>query len=110
MQASRKEGSARFGVRRLDAALDGVSRCPVQSGAKSPHSKQCTGDEAEAFALALATKRPLLVLVTGAREWADPEPIRRELRRLPADSIVLHGNARGVDLLAGQVAAELGLD
>ena len=65
---------------------------------------------AEAFAHALVTKRPLLVLVTGAREWADVEPIRRELLLLPSDSILLHGNARGADRLAGAIAAELGLD
>ena len=65
---------------------------------------------AEAFTHALATKRPLLVLVTGARDWADAEPIRRELLLLPHDSILLHGNARGADRLAGAIAAELGLD
>jgi hypothetical protein len=52
---------------------------------------------------------PLRVLVTGSREWADPAPIRRELAKLPPGSVVIHGDSRGVDRLAGQVAAELGL-
>jgi hypothetical protein len=53
---------------------------------------------------------PLRVLVTGARTWTDPEPIRRELARLPAGSVVIHGDARGADRLAGALAAELGLE
>lgn len=53
--------------------------------------------------------RPPRVLVTGSREWADPEPIRRELARLPSDTIVIHGMARGADRLAHEIAAELGL-
>jgi hypothetical protein len=52
---------------------------------------------------------PLRVLVTGARTWADPGPIRRELARLLAGSVVIHGDARGADRLAGRIAAELGL-
>jgi len=53
--------------------------------------------------------RPLRVLVTGTREWTDPAPIERELSRLAPGSVVIHGNARGVDRLAGRVAEALGL-
>jgi predicted RecB family endonuclease len=49
------------------------------------------------------------VLVTGATTWRDAERIREELRRLPAGSIVIHGDAPGADALARQVARELGL-
>jgi hypothetical protein len=69
-----------------------------------------TKHEDEAFAGVIANRRPLLVLVTGARTWTEDAPIRRELRCLPAGSIILHGNARGADRLAGRVAAELNLD
>jgi hypothetical protein len=54
-------------------------------------------------------KRPPRVLVTGSREWADPEPIRRALALLPPDAVVIHGMARGADRLAHHIAAELGL-
>lgn len=64
----------------------------------------------EAFAAVVASGRPLLVLVTGSRDWTDAEAVRRELCRLPPGSIILHGNARGADQLAGQVAADLGFD
>ncbi len=52
---------------------------------------------------------PLRVLVSGARTWADREAIRRELAKLPAGSVVVHGDAKGADRLAGEVAVELGL-
>src|SRR5262245_29065593 len=55
-------------------------------------------------------KRPLRVLVSGSREWDDPDPIRRELEILPRGTIIIHGNARGADRLAHQVAEELGLE
>jgi hypothetical protein len=49
------------------------------------------------------------VIVAGAVAWADVSAIRRELARLSADSVVLHGDSPGADRLASQVAAELGL-
>jgi hypothetical protein len=49
------------------------------------------------------------VIVTGATQWTDAEAIRRELARLPPGSTVIHGDADGVDALAGQVARDLGL-
>jgi hypothetical protein len=49
------------------------------------------------------------VLVTRATTWSDGEAIRAELGRLPAGSVVIHGDAPGADALAGQVARELGL-
>ena len=49
------------------------------------------------------------VLVTGSTTWTDAAAIRRELTRLPAEAVVIHGDCPGVDALAGQVAAELGL-
>jgi hypothetical protein len=49
------------------------------------------------------------VIVAGAAAWSDAEAIRRELAKLPADTVVIHGDAPGADALAGQVAAQLGL-
>lgn len=57
------------------------------------------------------------VLVAGSRDWTDPAPIERELRRLPKNTTVVHGAAsrkpRGVevsaDMLADRIARRLGL-
>jgi hypothetical protein len=49
------------------------------------------------------------VIVAGAVGWTDAEAIRRELARLPANCIVIHGDAPGADALAGQIAARRGL-
>jgi hypothetical protein len=49
------------------------------------------------------------VIVAGAVAWADAEAIRRELAKLPAGSVVIHGDCDGADAIAGWVAAELGL-
>jgi hypothetical protein len=49
------------------------------------------------------------VIVAGAVAWADAGAIRRELAKLPADAVVVHGDCPGADAIAGQVAAELGL-
>ena len=49
------------------------------------------------------------VLVTGSTTWTDPEPIRRELGRLPAGAAVVHGDCQGVDALAGEIGRALGL-
>jgi hypothetical protein len=49
------------------------------------------------------------VIVAGATAWSDAEAVRRELARLPAGAVVVHGDAPGADALAGLVAAQLGL-
>ena len=40
--------------------------------------------------------------------WKNPWPIIRELRNLPSASIIIHGNAKGADKLAGELAYGLG--
>ena len=62
------------------------------------------------------------ILVTGDRNWdinpeLHKERIRYVLKRVVADALnsaqevtIIHGAARGVDTLAGQVASELGLN
>jgi hypothetical protein len=48
------------------------------------------------------------VLVSGSREWTDRGPIRAHLEKLPRDSVVIHGGARGVDRLADDIARAQG--
>lgn len=51
------------------------------------------------------------VLVCGSRKWVAQAPIERELRKLPPDTIVVHGACRGADNIAGYVAKDiLGLE
>lgn len=49
------------------------------------------------------------VLVTGSRDWTDRAAIKRALIEAKA-TIVVHGNARGADLLAKEVAIELKIE
>lgn len=49
------------------------------------------------------------VLVCGDRNWKNMGIIERELIKLPADTIIIHGAARGVDTLAKFVAERIGL-
>jgi hypothetical protein len=49
------------------------------------------------------------VIVAGAVAWSDAAAIRRELAALPAGSVIIHGDAPGADVIAGEVGRELGL-
>jgi hypothetical protein len=48
------------------------------------------------------------VLVCGDRNWRDMVAIERELRKLPQDTVIIHGAARGADTLGGFIADKLG--
>lgn len=48
------------------------------------------------------------VLVCGDRNWPRYSVIRKRLEKLPEDTIIVHGCARGADRIAGAVAKELG--
>lgn len=50
------------------------------------------------------------VLVCGSREWPDYHVLRKHLERLPRGSVILHGGARGGDLMAGVAARALGFE
>lgn len=46
------------------------------------------------------------ILVCGSRLWKDLEPIRLVLsQHNPADTVVIHGAARGADRIAGMLAS-----
>lgn len=49
------------------------------------------------------------VLVTGDRNWKNMNIIERELRKLPADTLIIHGAAKGADTLGKFVAERIGL-
>jgi hypothetical protein len=50
------------------------------------------------------------VLICGDREWDDRSAIAKVIDRLSDDSTVIHGAARGADSIAGELAAERGLN
>lgn len=50
------------------------------------------------------------VLVCGDRNWADYVAIRRELSKCPRGTVVIEGDCRGADRIAGEVAEALGFE
>lgn len=48
------------------------------------------------------------VLVCGSREWNDEAAIRREIQSRPV-TVVIEGDCRGADRIAGKVARNLGI-
>ena len=53
---------------------------------------------------------PLKVLICGDREWGNAETIMARMKLLPKDSVIIEGEARGADKIAGECAGTLGLD
>jgi hypothetical protein len=49
------------------------------------------------------------VIVCGDRNWKRMDIIERELRKLPTDTLIIHGAARGADTLGKFVAEKIGL-
>ena len=51
------------------------------------------------------------ILITGDRNWSDKKFMKRVLSNYDANNCVLvHGNCRGADTIAGDVATELGME
>lgn len=50
------------------------------------------------------------VLVTGSTTWENVDIVRRELACLPSGSVIVTGDTSGVDAIALEAAAELGLN
>ncbi|HYE75101.1 MAG TPA: SLOG family protein [Blastocatellia bacterium] len=51
----------------------------------------------------------MLVLITGDRNWTNYESIYKRLKKLPKTAIIMHGCARGADILAQKAARKLKL-
>lgn len=49
----------------------------------------------------------LRVIFCGSRDWSQDRPIIEALERLPKDTTVIHGAARGADRLSGLLASLL---
>lgn len=53
----------------------------------------------------------LRILVTGDRNWTDKAFMKRVLLDFdPNTTVLVHGNCKGADILAGEVATELGME
>ena len=50
------------------------------------------------------------VLVCGSRNWTDYAVIERRMEALPPWTVIIEGEARGVDKAARQIAKHLGLE
>lgn len=50
----------------------------------------------------------MIVLVTGDRNWQDVQKVRDALKKLPKNTTIVHGAAKGADSIADKVAKELG--
>lgn len=50
------------------------------------------------------------VVVCGSRDWVDKQIIRDRLLQLPSNVIIIEGGCRGVDLMAREVALDIGLE
>ena len=51
----------------------------------------------------------MIVVVTGDREWTNPDIVIRRLSTLQSTDTLVHGAARGLDTMAGVCATEMGL-
>ena len=50
------------------------------------------------------------ILVCGPRRWVNPKPIEEVLRAFPRGTILVHGDAAGVDSIAGWLGEQLGFE
>lgn len=59
--------------------------------------------------MAQHSEEKMRVVVAGAVAWNNTIAIEAELKSLASDTIVIHGDSPGCDMLAGHIAATLGL-
>ena len=51
----------------------------------------------------------MIVLFTGSRRWDREEPVRKRLEELPAGSEVIHGAAKGLDMMVHRLCIEMNI-
>lgn len=49
------------------------------------------------------------VLICGSRDWSNRDAISREIKKLPLDTLIIHGACAGADQMAGEIAHRFGL-
>lgn len=49
------------------------------------------------------------VIITGSRDFTDTDIIKNVLEKYPNNTIIIHGDCRGADRIAGDIAIERGL-
>ena len=49
------------------------------------------------------------ILICGDRDWTDDATISTFLHSWPKDTVIIHGDCRGADSIAGKIAKEIGL-
>lgn len=57
----------------------------------------------------LATRRPVRLCISGSRDFVNLHLVEQVLACLPPDTVIIHGGARGVDMVADRAARKLGL-
>ena len=67
--------------------------------------KACHGD-----VIAEYLDNRMKVVVCGSRDWKGYQAIRKRLMLLPANTIVIEGGCDGADLLAREIALDIGLE
>lgn len=50
------------------------------------------------------------ILISGDRKWFDYAKMKKRMLKIPADSVIIQGGARGADTMAGIIARELGME
>lgn len=50
------------------------------------------------------------LLITGSRDWKEKRTIRNVLSDFPAGTVLVHGDCRGADRIAGSIGKQLGFD
>lgn len=67
--------------------------------------KLCHGDVIVEY-----LENTMKILVCGGRDWANRRVIKKRLLELPCNTIIIEGGCKGADLMAREIALEIGLE